>query len=204
MAAIGSEAAGRRTRSRAVRSRSCSCRADAFCMRSDGVLLQAELDGELDRAAVHRAGAWKPVRPACVEDGRHHRSPEVVPWNGRLAGQHLVQDDPQGEDVRAVIHAASGSRARATCRGRCPSTSPSSVSCGDGARSRVDEPFDAVARRTSPGLSTSFARPKSSTFTWPDEVTITLSGLRSRWVMPLLVRDRHGLGELLGDAEELP
>ena len=44
---------------------------------------------------------------------------------------------------------------------------------------RVVSPPDAAA-----SISRSLARPKSSTFTCPDSVTITLAGLRSRWVMP--------------------
>ncbi len=30
----------------------------------------------------------------------------------------------------------------------------------------------------------SFASPKSSTFTWPDAVSITFAGLTSRWMIP--------------------
>ena len=36
-----------------------------------------------------------------------------------------------------------------------------------------------------PGPSHAFARPKSSTFTLPSGVSLTLAGLRSRWTIPL-------------------
>ena len=35
-----------------------------------------------------------------------------------------------------------------------------------------------------PGPSHAFARPKSSTFTLPSGVSLTLAGLRSRWTIP--------------------
>jgi hypothetical protein len=42
-----------------------------------------------------------------------------------------------------------------------------------------------VSPVSSASADTSFARPKSSTFTTPSRVTITFAGLTSRWTMPL-------------------
>ena len=34
------------------------------------------------------------------------------------------------------------------------------------------------------GASSAFAKPKSSTFTWPSAVSFTFAGFRSRWMIP--------------------
>ena len=54
----------------------------------------------------------------------------------------------------------------------------------------------AVTSSASPSscASRSLARPKSSTFTRPSGVTMTLAGFRSRWVMPALVRGADRVG----------
>ena len=71
--------------------------------------------------------------------------------------------------------------ARATCSRRCPRMTPRAVA----GPTRVSSPSESLLRRGWKSRSTrSFASPKSRTLANPSRVTMTFSGLRSRWTMP--------------------
>ena len=89
------------------------------------------------------------------------------------AGGHLVQHHAQREYVGAVIQRAGRGSVRATCR---PASPPQSLPGCCPTKCSVTS----LGRRP----PTSLASPKSSTFTRPSWVTITLAGFRSRWMIP--------------------
>ena len=68
-----------------------------------------------------------------------------------------------------------------------PGTSPGTVSA------------DAVFRSV-PANAEAFAIPKSSTFTWPERVSMMFCGLMSRWTIPSRVRLGESLGDLTSDS----
>ena len=96
---------------------------------------------------------------------------------GAAAGRHLVQDGPEGEDVGAGVrflplellgrHVLERAEDRSVLRSEAWPRWP-----GSSCPSSFAPPSAAV-----------FASPKSSSFA-PDFVSMTLPGLRSRWVMP--------------------
>ena len=97
--------------------------------------------------------------------------------NALLAGQHLIEDAAERPDIRSLVHRLAARLLRAHVRRRAQNDAVASLVQSD--RRRVSK-LAAVA--PSPSV---FANPKSRTLTTPDGVTLTLAGLRSRWMMPL-------------------
>ena len=103
------------------------------------------------------------------------------------AGRHLVEHHAEREDVGAVIDRAGPRPAPATCRAPCPS--PRRRASAQRTSAIVGVAQLGRARRRP------CARPKSSTFTRPSAVTITLAGFRSRCTMPFVMRGRERIGD---------
>ena len=96
---------------------------------------------------------------------------------GRRAGERaaarrdLVEHEPEREQIRALVERLAA-HLLGRHVGRRPDRSPPAM---------VSAAIVVVGAASS---STSFATPKSSTFTSPRAVTKMLAGLRSRWTMP--------------------
>ena len=90
----------------------------------------------------------------------------VLPAKGARAGEHLVEDCAEAEDVGARVERFALGLLRRHVRRRAR----------DDALTRARD----VLRPT----VMTFARPKSSTFARPSVVTMMLAGFRSRWRMP--------------------
>ena len=133
-----------------------------------------------------------PARPFCATrggDARLHRGERrqldvhrrvdhgpgrATPANGPLAGEHEEQHRAQGEHVGRRSTGMSADLLRRHVARR-PDATPSAVKPPPAVAARVAWSGNAVRR----------AMPKSSTFTRPAPVTITLPGLMSRWTMPM-------------------
>ena len=136
-----------------------------------GALLQAALD--------HAAQGLRQVGPRLTDRRRRVAQDRRGQFGRRraverpLSAGHLVEDDAEREDVRAVIDGPARDLLRATCRAPCPS--PRRRASAAPWR-RLPRPARR-RRRTWPGRSRA---PSPG----PSAVTITLAGLRSRWTMP--------------------
>ena len=117
------------------------------------------------------------------------------PSNSAPPRQHLVEHDAERPDVGAAID---GSALRLLGRhvGGGAEDHPH-LRRARGERRRVHR----VRRRASAFGPSALARPKSRTFTVPSARTLIFAGLRSRWMMPLLVRRFERLGDLARDGQ---
>ena len=96
------------------------------------------------------------------------------------AGQQLEQHHAERPDVRPLVHERSARLLGAHVGDRAHDGPGASGRHGGegGRRARI-------VSRAVPLPSSALARPKSSTLTSPSGVTLTLAGLRSRWMTPL-------------------
>ena len=121
------------------------------------------------------------------DDGRH-RLGRARPRERLLPRRHLVQDGAEGELVRTEVDRPAREPARATCRRPSPSRSraPSSSRPSAPSSRRPDALRLASASR---GRSRGSSRR-------PLGVTITFSGLRSRWTIPVSCASASAVGDL--------
>ena len=116
--------------------------------------------------------------PACRAGSRRRSRPTSRPWNGR-APRHLVEQDARARRGRCGGRPGRPRSARATCTRACPSRRPPPGAAPRSAWRRPDSP-----------PRSSFARPKSSTFTravwrapsrWPASGRGGRCPCRARW-----------------------
>lgn len=115
-------------------------------------------------------------------------SATVSPQKGCGSGEHFVEHAAEGENHRAFVDGALRGPARGTCSQRLPMITPGMVGlcanrAGEVMVGESARPL-AVIDDDDDGFSSVRGSPKSSTFATPSGVTITLPGLRSRWMTP--------------------
>lgn len=126
------------------------------------------------------------------------------PGNGPAPESISNRTQPKEKMSEPLINRLAPAPARATCIPRCQARrrrwwAARRLGCDDGGRISLME-----AKPDVDGLPSAVrARPKSRTLILPSGVTITLPGLRSRWMTPLLVSGFEGLGDLLGKGDRI-
>ena len=139
-------------------------------------LLRRLLDAPPDDAVEGRRNAparRRQVGRLLVEDGGHRVRGRVL-LERFLAGEQLVEDRPEREDVRAVVDGV----AAHLLGGHVPG--------GPHDRAGLREVGNGGHVPASSATPERFARPKSRILTWPSARRNRLSGFRSRWTTPFL------------------
>ena len=153
---------------------SSPAKAAIVAKRSAGSLASAFATAASSRGEA-RSGRLLPQRRRRRVDVLHRDRDEVVARERHLAGQQLVENDPERVDVRAARRPAAPGPARARCSRRCRARCRSAVSLSWASSGR--------------------AIPKSVTFASPVPFRSTFCGLTSRWTKPCSWAKREPAGD---------
>ena len=157
------------------------------------ILVEASLQQPDDRDGVYRGRRDQSGSRSIT---RARISGDVSAVNGPVPVSSSYQHDAKGPDVGAAIDHPSLHLFRRHVAGGAKKRAGPGVDVGNRRRMSRWPP-----RR--PAGRSAFARPKSSTFTAPSGRTMMLAGLRSRWMMPLLVGGFERLDDLLRDGQRI-